>query len=46
MELSREDLHFVVSRLPKDIKVLMKDRGVILGGGFIRACARLTRWWR
>lgn len=37
MELSREDLHFVVSRLPKDIKALMKDRGVILGGGFIRA---------
>ena len=35
--LSRGDLQLVVSRLPKDVVTLMKERGVVLGGGFIRA---------
>ncbi|MCK5603954.1 hypothetical protein KAR91_18850 [Candidatus Pacearchaeota archaeon] len=35
--LSRGDLQLVVSRLPKDVVTLMKERGIILGGGFIRA---------
>ena len=31
------DLHFVVSRIPKDVTELMKKRGLCIAGGFIRA---------
>jgi hypothetical protein len=34
--LLESDLHFVLTRLPKDIRNLMKKHGLILGGGFIR----------
>jgi len=34
--LLETDLHFVLTRLPKDIRNLMKKHGLILGGGFIR----------
>src|SRR3546814_108829 len=33
-----EDLNYVVNRLPRDVKKLMKDKGVYLAGGFIRSC--------
>lgn len=36
MELTPNDLHFVVSRLPKDIVKLMKETKIIVAGGFIR----------
>lgn len=35
-ELLNTDLHFVLTRLPKDVRNLMKKHGLILGGGFIR----------
>lgn len=35
-QLTNQDLHFVVRRLPKDVARLIKDRGLILAGGFIR----------
>ena len=35
--LSKDDIHFVVSRLPKDVRELMQKDQVFLGGGFIRA---------
>lgn len=35
-ELTVGDLHLVVTRLPKDIRKICKDEGVIVGGGFIR----------
>lgn len=35
--LTVDDLHFVVSRLPLDVKKLICERGLILGGGFVRA---------
>lgn len=35
--LTSVDLHFVMSRLPKDVRNLMKADGIILGGGFIRS---------
>ena len=35
--LSKNDIHFVVSRLPKDIRELMQKDQVFLGGGFLRA---------
>jgi hypothetical protein len=35
-KLLDSDLHFVLTRLPKDIRDLMKKHGLILGGGFIR----------
>lgn len=34
--LLESDLHFVLTRLPRDIRELMKKHGLILGGGFIR----------
>lgn len=37
MELTKTDLHFVVSRLPKDVRELLMQKPLILGGGFIRA---------
>ncbi|HBA72305.1 MAG TPA: hypothetical protein DCZ63_09000 [Geobacter sp.] len=36
-ELTVQDLSLVVSRLPKDVVKMIKERGLILGGGFIRA---------
>lgn len=36
MELTKEDLRFVVTRLPRDIRELAKDHGLFIGGGFIR----------
>lgn len=35
-ELTVGDLHLVVTRLPKDIREMCKNEGVIIGGGFIR----------
>lgn len=35
-ELTATDLHFVVSRLPKDIRSLMQEHPLIVAGGFIR----------
>lgn len=35
-ELPPTDLHFVVSRLPKDIRALMQEHPLIVAGGFIR----------
>lgn len=35
-ELHNNDLHYVVSHLPRDIRKLMEDSAVVLGGGFIR----------
>ena len=34
--LTKNDLHFVASRLPKDIINLTKEHGLIIAGGFIR----------
>jgi hypothetical protein len=34
--LTQADLAFVVSRLPKDVREMMKDQGLYVGGGFIR----------
>ena len=36
-ELLVDDLHFVVSRLPKDVVALLKSERVFVAGGFIRA---------
>jgi hypothetical protein len=40
MELTSNDLRFVVQRLPKDIRALLSENPgrLFLGGGFIRAC--------
>jgi hypothetical protein len=35
--LSKNDMQFVVSRLPKDIRDLMQRHPLFLGGGFVRA---------
>jgi hypothetical protein len=35
-KLTNTDLHYVVSRLPKDIAKLIKDFNLIVAGGFIR----------
>ena len=35
-ELHPNDLQFVVTRIPKDIRSLLKDANVCIGGGFIR----------
>lgn len=35
-ELHNNDLHYVVSHLPKDIRKMMEDSALVLGGGFIR----------
>jgi hypothetical protein len=35
-ELSSKDLLFVMSRVPKDVREMMKERNLSLGGGFIR----------
>jgi hypothetical protein len=35
--LTKADLHFVVSRIPKDIRELMMAQPIYLAGGFIRA---------
>jgi len=37
MELRKQDLQHVVSRLPRDTVKLIKERGLFLGGGFVRA---------
>ena len=37
MELRKQDLQHVVSRLPKDVTKLIKERALFLGGGFVRA---------
>lgn len=34
--LTNEDLRFVVTRLPKDIRALAQDAAIIIGGGFLR----------
>ena len=34
--LTKQDLHFVVSRLPKDVIEIVKKHGIIVAGGFIR----------
>lgn len=36
VELTKGDLNFVVSHLPKDIRLMMADSPIFLGGGFIR----------
>lgn len=36
-ELLTDDLHFVISRLPKDIVKMMKGETLFVAGGFIRA---------
>lgn len=36
MKLTVGDLHLVVTRLPKDIRDVCKNKGVVVGGGFIR----------
>lgn len=36
MELTKSDLHFVLTRLPKDVRVLAEKHGLFVGGGFIR----------
>jgi hypothetical protein len=36
--LTGDDLHFVVTRLPKDVVNLLKNERLFIGGGFIRAC--------
>lgn len=36
MELTQEDLRFVVTRLPRDIRKLAQERGLFIAGGFIR----------
>jgi hypothetical protein len=38
MNLLPEDLNYVVNRLPRDVRKLMKDKPVFLAGGFIRSC--------
>lgn len=40
MELQKEDLQFIVAKLPAPVRHLMEDKGskLMLGGGFIRAC--------
>jgi len=35
--LTKTDLHFVVSRLPKDVRKLVKENNLIVAGGFIRS---------
>ena len=35
--LMKDDLNFVASRIPRDIRELMKERGLFLAGGFIRS---------
>lgn len=35
--LRPQDLNFILSRLPKDVLSLIKERGLALAGGFIRA---------
>ena len=37
MRLTQNDVHFVVSRLPRDVRDLMQKRPIFLGGGFMRA---------
>ena len=34
--LTKEDVHFCLSRLPKDIFEVLKNKPVVLAGGFIR----------
>ena len=36
-DLSYTDLQFILGRTPKDVRALIKDRRLILAGGFIRA---------
>ena len=36
MALTKEDLRFVVTRLPRDVRDLAKEHGLFIGGGFIR----------
>ena len=36
-ELLNSDLHFVVSRTPKDVIELMKKHGLFIAGGFVRS---------
>lgn len=35
-ELTPSDLHFVATRIPKDIRKLLQENALFLGGGFIR----------
>lgn len=35
--LDNEDLHYVLSRLPKDVRDIMRSSPIFLGGGFIRS---------
>ena len=37
MELTKNDLNFVLTHLPKDVRILIEENPVFLGGGFIRA---------
>ncbi len=36
IELTHQDLHFVLTRLPKDVQQLLRENRLFLGGGFIR----------
>lgn len=36
-KLINSDLQLIVSRLPRDVAKILKERGIILGGGFLRA---------
>ncbi|HEC61610.1 MAG TPA: hypothetical protein ENI27_05080, partial [bacterium] len=36
-QLLQTDIHFIMSRVPKDIIALLKDHSIFLAGGFIRA---------
>ena len=36
-ELTNEDLSYIVSRIPGDVRKLMREHGAILAGGFIRS---------
>lgn len=36
-ELTNEDLSYIVSRIPSDVRKLMREQGTILAGGFIRS---------
>lgn len=37
MKLLDEDLRNVLSRIPKDVRSISKERGLLIGGGFIRS---------
>ena len=36
-ELRRQDLHFVVTRIPRDVREMVRDNALFIAGGFIRS---------